>query len=310
MKNLLRTVLRKYFRGKMTLIFTLLALLSGIAMGFLGCPRRLNSVQTFRMDWYIYLCTFTMLLCIVGAVLTAGGVCADGAVRNQCIAGYTKSQIFCAQVFGASAWGLCNGVLTVLPFYFIGQAFFLRCAEGQAFRLLLPVVLGFPLAALFAAALAMAIHQKALSVVICMAVSIMLYFSGTYYMMRLDEPKYRKEIYEYNDEISEVMSKNTEYIDPPARQIIEFANLVSPTAGMMETGWYLLECAESEYYSIPDAENFADHFAKYKQQLPEAMKEAHRRHDARRKTIIWFQVTLLCSVTAAGTWLYRWRNLK
>lgn len=302
MKHLMRTVLRHYFRGRLTLLFTLLSLMSGIAIGVFAFPRRIISgVQTYLHPVFTYLIAVPMLLTVAGTVLKASGVCADGVVRNQCISGFTKSQIYCCHVLGAGIWGLINGLLTVVPLYFIGQAFFLRCLEGQTLKLLFPMLLGFPLCAVLAAALALSVQQRALSVIFCVAVSFVLYFGGGRTMMLLDEPKYRSTFVWQDNEEKEVLSKNPDYIKPPKRQIVEFLYLLDPIAPALENGWYFSDISEAEYFS--------NTYEQYLQTLPEHEKEVRRTHSARRRTFIWFQMTMLLIVTAGGTVLYRKRGL-
>lgn len=301
MSTLLHTVLRRYFRSKTTMLILIAAPVLGIVCGLISYEK-IQREFSFDGDTFLYLMIAVMFLVTAGIVLTISSAFSDGIIRLQCIHANSKTQIALAQIISAMLWGIVCGVLFLLPFRFFGNDFFTQhqtCKQMQVFP---PLLMMFPVWGALTAVMTLTIRQKAVSSIAGIALLLGLLIGSLSLQFRLDEPKYRRDYeteYNYTDTDSEPIVAQTEklvpnewYIHKPRRDYLEFAELIDPLTPVGEIGSYLVNSAD-DYES-------ADQFNK-------DLRSIHR---ARRKFLPWFQCFTILALTAAGTAVFRRRNLK
>ena len=301
MKALLHTVLRRYFRSKINILVLIAMPVLGIISGMVAFEVLNTQEMYFHADPYMYLLIAAMFLITAGIVLVIGSAFTDGIIRLQCIHGNPKAQIALAHIISALLWSAVCGILFLLPVRIFGNAYFAAHLTGRMMQVIPPLLMMFPVWSVLIAVLTLNIRHKAISSIVCIALLLGLFIGCMRVNFQLDEPKYRTDFtteYKYSDpkaradvETKIVYLPNEWYIPKPARNYIEFAYLCDPLTPVPEVGSFLANSAD-DYQS-------ADQFN----------KEIRSIHRARRKFLPVFQCFTILALSAAGTWLFRRRNL-
>ena len=301
MKALLHTVLRRYFRSRLTFCLTAAMPVLGIISGLVSFETRNAREMYFQAEFYMYLLLAVMFLLTAGIILTIGSAFSDGIIRLQCIHGNPKAQIALAHIISALLWSAVCGILFLLPVRIFGNAYFAAHLTGRMMQVIPPLLLMFPVFGVLIAVLTLQIRHKAFSSIAGIALLLGLFIGCMRVNFMLDEPKYRTEYatdYNYSEinpepdvEIKYIYLPNEWYIPKPKRDYLEFAYLCDPMTPISEVGSFLANAAD-DYRS-------ADQFN----------KEIRSIHRARRKFLPWFQCFTILALSAVGTCCFKRRNL-
>lgn len=300
MTALIRTILRRYFRSKLCLMFLAMSLAAGVISGKF-CYQQIQKELYFNTEVFIYAFAAVLFLICAGIVMIIGSAFSDGVIRLQCIHGNAKDKIALAHLLGALIWSAVCGILLLSAFCFFSRDWLTKFLTGKMMQLIPPLLMMFPVWGITIAAITLAVRNRAFSAVLGIAALLGLLIWGMNTEFALDEPKYREDYVSnnvYNDDGTHTLENqkklvpNEWYIPKPERDYKEFCYLLDPLTPLPEEGWYLA--------NVRDNFTGADQFNKEMQSF----------HRARRKFLPLFQTVTILILSAVSTAVFKRRNLK
>lgn len=191
MRNLIVSGFRMLFRHSRFVRITLIAaLLSGIASGLLGKMHAEDGTVVLRPDIFIYTLPLLLLLMAVSLLLSIGQEQGSGAIRNKMIAGYSKLSVIGAWITAALCFSLLAGLLYLIPMCLLGGGALRLIGSGALFRLMMTVLLLFPVAGVFSALMSLLFRRQAFAAAGILGMTALCFVSALIVRGKLEVPEY------------------------------------------------------------------------------------------------------------------------
>ncbi len=298
MRDLCKARLVKYLRSPIFWLAAIVSLVSGIHNGiYCGYSKdEIGEIAQCRVDdvWFL----IAIWAAIICTALGIGREFSDGTIRNKVIAGYTKAQIFFAEILVTTLTTFLLYLLNIVPTAVGGWYFLSAFPMLYAVEWFLNLFLIFALMNLFAVTLTYLIGRRAVGVVAAFVLQFALYImagmtDGYYY--NIGEPQIMTSMYyaENSDgSITEVKGEveNGYYIEGLQLTLVKLEHAVNPMYGMIDMVSFgiVQDASQVEDYVLVQAEN--------------KIRDIH--FDV-------FKMLVYCiGVTAGGTYLFRKKDLK
>lgn len=238
MRNLIKARMYAYFHTPLLLIAATVCLGSGL-LGIPNCVFQKEYAQDVTQispidDMWPLMGMWTLGIL---TALCAGKLFSDGTIRNAISVGYTKTQVYFAEILASLPVTGILFLLTMLPMFIIGWWYFAWMPLLSAVKYVLILFLSFVVSDFLAILLAFLTTNRAISVVLVFGLEVGIYaiigwLDGYYYNT---EPR---EItlpitYEVNGEevTEEVTFTNNYYIEGPLKTLVHiehYCNMMAP----------------------------------------------------------------------------------
>lgn len=314
MRNLIRFRLRRYFFRWETFAAAMINIIAGCLSGAVLLSLYSESSGP-KYEIYLFPAAFMVsMMCTMAAVLiTEDNNISNGAVRNQLIAGYTKSKVYISGYLTSLIYGTVQGILFMLPVNFFEKQY-IRSELGPAylFNFLISCILMYASVSCIAVAVSLLTGKRAISVLICFSSAIALIFGGIYCDKRLEEPEYHySEKWHWSEDgadierVELIKDKNMIYVGGASRTAIENFIRIDPMEPVWEfSKWYLSD-RSIVTYNIHRYEGAPQYAAETDDKIAN-----YDRHTDRLLVFPYYQAAFIVLTGLAGLLVCRRRNFK
>ncbi len=298
MRNLIRIHCKRFlFRWDayaVTLINIMIGIISAIFIPQMYTDEFQGSEYFFP---FFYLVS---LVCTMASVITIEvNTLNNGTLRNQLIAGYTKTQIFLSKFIADFFYGILQGILMMLALSFSGMA------GEYTIPFAVSLILVYGVVSCIVLTFCMLSERRTTSVLICIVCLFTMMLGGIQIACRLDTNQY---IYELSrkDHETIVQTENLHYISSPGRDILEQAVRVNPMQPIYEFQlWYL----PRDIFFYTKNSDRLEYDPVYPLQW-KVIEAEYQRHTNRLSVFPYYQAGFLIFLCAGGTLIFRKRSLK
>jgi hypothetical protein len=316
MMNLIRFRLKRYIYRWETFTAALVNIITGCLSGTLLLSLYRDINRPGIEDYFFPAAFMLSLFCTMSAVIiTEDNNISNGAVRNQLIAGYTKTKIYASTFITVFIYSIVQGLFMTVPLYIFGNGSFnTELSDKYKICLLISLILMYSAVSCLAVTVSVLSGRKSITVLICTTAVAGLTFAGMYADKRLDTSKYhyKEKYYVWEDsggiieKVDFIKNKNMLYVGGHSRDALEQFVRFDPMKPVFDfSEWYF-----SDRHKVKSIdEQMYERSPQYAAETDDKMA-LYDSHTHRLLLFPYYQAAFIALIGAVSLIAFRKRSIK